>query len=207
MDTRILSLFSRYGMPVSERSVIDDFLWNGENLGLRRGANYSDEKDMYLSTRYIDGWQIVHELAHWLIAEEWQRSLPEFGMDIVPLVSNGVPRYIHRWLLRQPWEEREKFFDGLLPKEEQETQERLADLLSCQFELEVGFELFLNQGKIGARHYLDKCLDQDIPGYQWEWTEPALQELERRGFSVTLLRQWFGDLPPVASLLSLVEEQ
>jgi len=114
-------------------------------------------------------------------------------MDIVTLVGNFVPAHIHKWMMRQSWEKRDEFLAGLLDKEEQEKQERLADLLGAQLELEVGAELFKDKlGKIEAQHYLDKCNNPTLAHlYQLEWTEPTLQELERRGFSVTLLRQWF----------------
>lgn len=67
----IISLCSLLGIPLSDRNPQDGNSWDGTSIAVN---NWDD-----LTTS-----NIIHEVAHWLVATKKERSLVDFGLGIGP---------------------------------------------------------------------------------------------------------------------------
>jgi hypothetical protein len=92
MNTDVVVLAALYGVPLSERSVAGNYQWDGQTLGTRwqrwaadckcgrcRGLPELSFCPVLLNIRDHD---IVHDIAHHIVAEPWQRDLPEWGLGM-----------------------------------------------------------------------------------------------------------------------------
>lgn len=188
MDPRTKSFIEAHGMPMSDRCVFDNFIWDGSTLGTVGCAEYDADGEQMLACEKISSSLALHELGHWLIAEPWQRELPEYGMAFFPIFGgNRLPDQYQGWVQKLDWERQNAFWGGLMDKAEQEYQEHLADLLSCQFELELEIPDEDGWGEPGWKIYLDKCRSR-WGSYSLEKIPDFLAELGRRGFNVSALK-------------------
>lgn len=67
IDQEVHGLFKRLGLKLKPRPLHTDFMYNGKTFNSN-----------------LPGRHLCHELAHWLIASENRRNLPEFGLGAGP---------------------------------------------------------------------------------------------------------------------------
>lgn len=72
-EAQIIALCERIGMPLEKVPNRDDWNhpWDGRALNLAH----------YVSTKASPTSDIVHDVAHWLVAAPERRSEPDFGLD------------------------------------------------------------------------------------------------------------------------------
>jgi hypothetical protein len=70
----VYELAKKIGYSFREEEPVKRYAWDGSSLNLL----FMNSKGAYV--KRSDN-QILHELCHWLVAEEWQRSLPEYGLN------------------------------------------------------------------------------------------------------------------------------
>lgn len=69
----IVELAERYGVVIADRSATGSHIWDGETIADHYHSGYDGSK------KDFDKEFLCHELAHWIIAPEEQRKLPEYG--------------------------------------------------------------------------------------------------------------------------------
>jgi hypothetical protein len=119
--------------PVKDRYPSNSWVYDGKSFALRKckGRNYS-------------AFEILHEICHWLIADEDQREFPEFGLylAVVDFMAWGTPedgfRDKHG---RLNWEATQDASDGYFDADEQLAQEiatqRLTVLLGTKYNVPI----------------------------------------------------------------------
>lgn len=90
MRPSVIALAQHYGVPLSPRSVSGGFQWDGATLGTRYqrwaevcrcGKCFSlGELELCPTLYAVPERDIVHDIAHHIVAEPWQRDLPEWGL-------------------------------------------------------------------------------------------------------------------------------
>lgn len=90
MHSSVKALFEKYQIPVSDRvcggEPILQPVWNGMDLALFWcKTKWNRETDVIDSTEYIplSDHDLLHEIAHWVVAAPEQRDLPEYGLGAV----------------------------------------------------------------------------------------------------------------------------
>lgn len=166
MNKKVKDLFNYFGMPCSERSCTNNYVWNGRNLATRYHIWNSGHIRKFYA---ISDFQLCHELAHWLVADSTQRTLPEYGLAILgEFGANGG-------------QESETFQSGILPTEEQEYQETLSYLLGLDLALQSSCRIPEDNKLHNSVYYLKRSEREKLP--------ELLEDLENRGFHLTQLTQ------------------
>src|ERR1700729_2872477 len=101
MHPMIPQLAKRYGVQLSERIAIDtnnglppffkysDAIYNGKDLATRvqnwkcaYDNDYNVYKEVIIKTEVVEqlDHMLLHDIAHYVVAKEEQRDLPEFGL-------------------------------------------------------------------------------------------------------------------------------
>jgi hypothetical protein len=93
VSSAVINLANNLGASLSERVAHDSYLFDGKTIALygrrylnrkrfggRLGLNV-DEVDPVEMVPFSDH-DILHELGHWVMAEECQKDLPEYGLTI-----------------------------------------------------------------------------------------------------------------------------
>lgn len=91
---RIIEFVRSRGMPISmERNAAFSFVWNGRDLAL---YSFAPAEDGFPSQiKIMEDWELLHELAHWLVADEEERAMFEYGCDPVmtEYIASGFNDY------------------------------------------------------------------------------------------------------------------
>lgn len=115
------SKIQEYNIPTSNRSCYKNFMWDGKTLALTCHKLIDNKLIEYkLSTL-----EILHEIAHFVVASEKERSYPEYGCGY--LFLHGANGNLHS---KSSEAELHKSY-GILSPMEQDIKETAADLLSC----------------------------------------------------------------------------
>lgn len=123
------------GIPVSDRSCHNSYLWDGETLALNwQRENWNEDCSKLLSLQEpesIDDFTLAHEAAHWIVASPVEREFPEYGcmLGIDPRANGGLPWDTVTWGSPQ-WKLLESRQWGVLTREEQDFREACADFLA-----------------------------------------------------------------------------
>lgn len=129
----IRQVAKKYGVRLGERSCYHSYVWNGEDLALFYTKELWDDEYEFAGldpTLYPIGEdQLLHEIAHHVVADKLEREFPEFGMDLMnwgPYYITGgrEPPFNENWEADPHWR-------GVLTREEQDFREAFADLLGC----------------------------------------------------------------------------
>lgn len=104
LNPKLLSLAEEKGVLIDTgRSAFGSYVWDGVSIATstRHWNIWDDDYDVQ---RFSDS-MILHEIAHWMVANEHQRSLPEWGLDqfylkvgeIVPgILSKDEQKYLEK---------------------------------------------------------------------------------------------------------------
>lgn len=134
MTSRIQKLASHYGVTLSSRSVSGDYLWDGKTLGLSYQEwddEWNDQGENWRSPRFlpelltIPGFDVLHDIAHYVVAPVWARDLPEFGLWVTGEFGANGGYHLKRIGAES--------MDGLFNLDEQNRQEQLAYLMGIYF--------------------------------------------------------------------------
>lgn len=139
MHPKLQEIADRYGIPISNRSCHNGYMWDGRTLSIHHQKEKWDDdfhrgggKLISLSEPiYIgDSWA-AHEIAHWVVATPTERSFPEYGctIGIVPFGATGGIRWDKVKYGSQEWKALESIQEGVLTRKEQNFREVCADLL------------------------------------------------------------------------------
>lgn len=116
-----LNKLKEYNIPTSNRSSYKSFMWNGANLALTNHKLINNKLIPYELTTL----EILHEIAHFVVATPEEREYPEYGCGYLFLhEANGNINS------SSSTEEINKSY-GVLPTMQQDIKETAADLLSC----------------------------------------------------------------------------
>lgn len=80
MSPFVADLLVKYGIPTSSRSCYLSVLWNGRDLALN--TTREDEEGDPLEVVPLSDFDVLHEIAHYVVASPVEREFPEFGMGI-----------------------------------------------------------------------------------------------------------------------------
>lgn len=135
LHPQLQTIVERFGIPISNRSCHNGYMWDGKTLATYYQKETWDENfNTLLSLSEPipigDAW-IAHELAHWVVASPTEREFPEYGctIGVVPFGASGGLRWDNiKWGSAQ-WKTQESLQEGVLTRKEQNFRECCADLL------------------------------------------------------------------------------
>lgn len=129
----VANLLAKFGIKTSVRSCFCSTLWNGQDLALYTSMETEDGEEKIIPLKPFD---IMHEIAHWVVADPVEREFPEFGLP-TPYINGASGR---DWSILTPreWEIALKETHGVLTHEEAEFREYCADFLGCFWFVDSG---------------------------------------------------------------------
>lgn len=152
MHFAVKELASKHGVELSSRSCSGGYLFDGKSVALYCNPDYGqDDFDACRSQKqYIGDFQALHEIAHFVVAEPWQRDLPELGLMVLsgfrPFYPTGGAR---------TYEEFEKVVGGLLDRKDQDFQEACAYFLGLRWCEQYGIEIPSENQLEGSTYFTD----------------------------------------------------
>lgn len=135
IDQRIQALADKYAVPLKARSVTWSHFWSGKNLGLfwqqEDWPEDLEEPTLLPALLPIPTASLAHEIFHHVIAEPYQRDFPEYGLcwPTWERGANGNMRFDDP----ESCSATRIAVNGLLDEEEQNNQERQAQLLTWEW--------------------------------------------------------------------------
>lgn len=121
MHLFVESKIKEYKIPTSNRSSYKNYMWDGNTLALTCHKLVENKLIEYkLSTL-----EMLHEIAHYVVASDYERSFPEYGCGYLFLHNangNLNSKSSNEDIIRSY---------GMLSAMEQDIKESAADLLSC----------------------------------------------------------------------------
>lgn len=113
-------------IKVSFRYSSDSWCYDGDSIALMKHGKIEKEGEIYDEVNYTEH-DILHEIAHWIVASNEQRLFPEYGLALgivdqyaLGTYKDGI-RDQNGILTSEAYSS--DIFDGFLDKEEQELQE------------------------------------------------------------------------------------
>lgn len=140
MSPFVADLLVKYGIPTSSRSCYLSVLWNGKDLALN--TTREDEEGDPLEVVPLSDFDLLHEIAHYVVASPVEREFPEFGMGIAFI--HGAAGWDWSRLKGRERELAEESSKGVLTKEEANFREYAADFLGCYWATQMGMEVPAN---------------------------------------------------------------
>lgn len=114
MDPKLIRFCSENNIPIdTERSALGSYIWDGKSIAAL--THHWNEWENKYDVQYFSYSFILHEIAHYLVASEYQRSLPEYGLD-------------------QYYLKRGEIISGVLPKKQQKYLEKKARIKTYKLE-------------------------------------------------------------------------
>lgn len=130
VDKSVLEVFEKYKCPISKRSCTYSYVWNGKSLATTWSETFRS------SYQQGKGWGnhsisspvaehfLLFQLGHFLVAEDWQRDLPEFGMPLyLQYKCTGGMSVKDQQMMRK----------GMMDKSDQDVKRFQAFLLGYEF--------------------------------------------------------------------------
>lgn len=187
------TIAARYGVPLSLRSASGGYMWNGKDLAI----HYQRWSDDCLCANCIDAAQqlplepfrawttpvlcpkmhriadhdLIHDIGHFIVAPEWARDLPEWGLGTAATEYNVNGGY-HLMVGKYSDTSLEYIFDGLFPEEEANRQEAIANLIGYILMQDCGIKPPVSYRKTWVEYYR--------AGNERQW---VLDVLPQYGFS------------------------
>jgi hypothetical protein len=92
LHPKVVELANQFGVKLANRSCFDSNAFDGETIALaftkgRWELNEDPAKDVHIqiSSHYFSDHEVLHEIAHFVVAEPEQKDLPEYGLfNILP---------------------------------------------------------------------------------------------------------------------------
>lgn len=159
---KIFEFCQKHSIPLSDRSCTDDFLWDGKTIAIYRSDNEVEEKLM------LDAADILHEVAHFLVASPVEREFPDWGCDNFGFFG-AVGGYTY-------YKDAEKFV-GVLTKSEQQWREACADFLGCYLCRVFGVPISLEAEASFKYERGDGGYDPVLGSRAKMWVEELIQTL------------------------------
>lgn len=138
MHPKLRALADKVGMPVSERSSYNSYLWDGKTLALNWQREVWDEDFLVLQRvedpQPYDDFTLAHEIAHWVVADPVEREFPEYASFIgIDGRATGGLRWDNKKFGTSEWLQQASLQEGLLTREEQDFREACADFLGVHW--------------------------------------------------------------------------
>ncbi len=164
----VLQLAKNLGANLSERDAHASYAFDGQTIATHK-RRYLDD-DLYEIVPLTDH-DILHELGHWVMAEECQRDLPEFGLALgVAIAAYGPPggEFLDLYgnIRSNVYQ---GAFEGVVDKGEQDIQEQGAQLLSSYWgrSLGVGVDMASDPGFFRDWNHYDFYKTKEANQYGW----------------------------------------
>lgn len=159
MHPQLRRIAEQYGVPLSERSCCNDYMYDGNTIATNyQKENWDERFEKLLSLSdpipIPDEW-MAHEIAHWVVADPVERTFPEYGcqIGIVPFGANGNLRWDKVTFGSAEYKRMIDFSSGVLTHEEQELREICADFLGVYWCDLIGIPI------TDDARPLNKCID------------------------------------------------
>ncbi len=133
-----MDLASRHGIPLSDRSCYDGYVWDGLTLALNfHKPTWDEDYERIVSMGDpvpFDDFDLAHEIAHFVVADPVEREFPEWGC-MVGIVGHGATGGLSFGKARTANQvaQMNSLMDGVLTKEEQNFREACADFLAVHW--------------------------------------------------------------------------
>ena len=139
MHPAIEMLATKYGIKIAERCASDSFVFDGETLATwycKGGRAFVDPFDGQAypegeHIRYTDH-DLLHEIAHFVVAEPCQKDLPEYGL-FVGIGNEGIRSYANA-----EFQKLLPDYQGLVDSKEQDIQEYMVHFLCAYWGQKYG---------------------------------------------------------------------
>ena len=155
------------GCPIVERDASESWNFDGTGIAAYRSVEKEDDDGNVIGQR-IDRYlphDLLHEVAHYCVAEECQRDLPEYGCSIGIVNSlslgpkGGEFRDEEGNVKELTISRADRFYDGLVDSEEQDIQELAAQMM-CHH---IGWFLGIPMDLLSApKQYTDRYQAEKI---------------------------------------------
>lgn len=134
MDPAIKVLAETYSVPLSDRSCYRSYLWNGKTLATKWqrevwSANY-DTLESVEPPQEIEDFTMLHEIAHYVVAEEVEREFPEYGCLVLGDLNSNPDLLLEFGYGSAKYKLKTEEMEGVLTSEEQNFREACADFLA-----------------------------------------------------------------------------
>lgn len=86
----VLQIAELLGIKLVDRDAALTWIYNGQDIALWYTRNLWFDDESTRKKVYFTDHDILHELCHWIVADECQRDLPEYGLSPAP---NDVNAY------------------------------------------------------------------------------------------------------------------
>lgn len=140
----IYELADRYGVKIEDRDATKSWIFDGKSIA----TYYTNPHKMSRSVRFTDH-DILHEIGHYVAAKPEQKDLPEYGLSpgiVVPYVFGGPGGPFMDEDFNFIYHQATKYYEeGVVDDSEQETQEQMAQLLSCVWGKQYGLSVALSE--------------------------------------------------------------
>lgn len=80
IGSKLLELAEKAGVVIdTTRSAFGSYVWDGKTIASH--THHWNEWDIKYDIQHFSNEFLLHEVAHFMVANTYQRSLPEYGLD------------------------------------------------------------------------------------------------------------------------------
>lgn len=166
MHPQLRKIAEQYGVPLSDRSCHNSYMYDGKTLATTyQKENWDEDFNNLLSLSdplpIPDDW-MAHEIAHYVVADSVEREFPEYGCAVGIVGFGSDPLWNNSILTAK---QLQSTYDGVLTREEQDFREICADLLGTYWCKRVGIRV---EEKAHPVYKLVSSLTEPKSSYSYE---------------------------------------